>query len=416
MRKPILAGLLLLTPLTAVAQMYADFQTSVGNFTCELNFQATPKTVANFVTLAEGTRPWLDERVGLVSSTLPPQPFYDGIVFHRVVNQAGNRILQAGSRKGDGSDGPGYTFEDEFRVSEPTSYQHDSPYQLSMANSGLGSNGCQFFITGEALPALNGKFTVFGKVVSGGAVIESILTAATDAHDQPLASISINHVTIRKIGTEASRFDASRVVLPMVTVPEFQSSITPGSTATLAFIQPARSLLHLWSSEDGGATWSDIGSRFIGAGERAATSVQIDLSKAPDTAELLFRPVVTIYPTDSIVPSSVTNQQLYLENESGDYTFHFNAHGDQSYLIVFPSGETKTGKIQQVVYEPDGYGANLIIDTGADGAFRYRLAPNGKSKTGITGLQRGSFYNFLYGWIPYAENTDFALSPLPSGQ
>jgi len=416
MRKPILAGLLLLTPLPAVAQVYADFQTSAGNFTCELNFKATPKTVANFVTLAEGTRPWLDERVGLVSSTLPPQPFYDGILFHRVVNQPDMRIIQAGSRKGDGSDGPGYTFQDEFRASEPASYLHDSPYQLSMANYGLSSNGSQFFITGGAIPALNGKYTVFGKVVSGSAVIESILTTATNTQEQPLAPISIQHVTIRKVGTEASRFNATRVTLPQVSATKFRSKITPGVSAVLTFNQPSRSLLHLWASEDGGTNWNDIGSRFIGAGERAATSVQIDLSKTPDAAQLLFRPVVTTYPTDSIVPSSVTNQQLHLENESGDYTFHFNASGDQSYLIVFPSGESKIGKIQQVIYEPEAYGANLIVDTGADGAFRYRLAPKRKSRTGITGLQRGSFYNFLYGWIPYAENTDFALSPLPSVQ
>ena len=416
MRKPILAGLLLLLPVPAIAQVYADFQTTAGNFTCELNYKTTPKTVANFVTLADGSRPWLDERSGMVSTTRPAMPFYDGITFHRVVDDAGFRIIQGGSRKGDGSDGPGYTFPDEFQASVPESFQHDSAYQLSMANSGLNTNGSQFFITGGAIPSLNGKHTVFGKVVSGSSVIEAILTAQTDSNDKPLTPITIQHVVIRKVGTEASRFNPSRIALPKVAASKFRSKITPGVSAVLNFNQPPRSLLHLWASENGGTTWNDIGTRFIGAGERAATGVQLSLASTPTSAQLQFRPIVTTYPSDSIVPSSLSNQQLYLENESGDFTFHFNATGDQSYLIVLPSGEAKTGKILQVIYTPDGYGATLIVDTGADGAFRYRLAPKVKSKTGLTGLQRGSFYNFLYGWIPYAENTDFALSPLPSVQ
>lgn len=416
MRKPILAGLLLLLPMPAMAQLYADFQTSVGNFTCELNYKTTPKTVANFVSLAEGSRPWLDERSGLVSSTRPVQPFYDGLTIHRVVNQTGGRILQAGSRKGDGSDGPGYTFADEFQAAVPASHQHDSAYQISMANVGLNSNGSQFFITGGAIPSLDGKHTVFGKVVSGSSVIEAILAAPTDSSEKPVTPITLQHVVIRKVGTEATRFNPSRIALPTVTAPKFRSKITPGVSAALNFAQPPRSLLHLWASEDGGTTWNDIGTRFIGAGERAAAGVQFSLADTPADAQLLFRPVVTTYPSDSIVPSSILNQQLYLENESGDYTFHFNSTGEQSYLIVLPSGETKTGNITQVSYTPDGYGATLIVDTATDGAFRYRLAPKSKSRTGLTGQQRGSFYNFIFGWIPYAENANFALSPLPSQQ
>lgn len=416
MRKPILAGLLLFSPLPAMAQIYADFQTTAGNFTCELNYKATPKTVASFMTLADGSRAWLDERVGIVSATRPAQPFYDGITFHRVVNEPGGRFIQAGSRKGDGSDGAGYTFADEIQASVPASYQHDSAYQLSMANTGPDSNGSQFFITGGAIPSLNGKHTIFGKVVSGSSVIETIITTPTDNGQKPVTPITIQHVTLRKVGTEASRFNPARIVLPKVTAPKFRSKITPGTSAVLTFNQPPRSLLHLWASEDGGTTWNDIGTRFIGAGDKAAAGVQLSLSNTPANAQLLFRPIVTTYPTDSIVPSSIVNQQLYLENESGDYTFHFNSTGDQSYLIVLPSGETKTGRITQVFYEPDGYGANLTVETATDGAFRYRLAPKVKSKTGFIGKQRGSFYNFIFGWIPYADNSDFALSPLPSVQ
>ncbi|OYV04131.1 MAG: hypothetical protein CFE26_18530, partial [Verrucomicrobiales bacterium VVV1] len=223
-------------------------------------------------------------------------------------------------------------------------------------------------------------------------------------------------IGIRKVGPEAEQFDPSRVALPEVTAPDFSTRINSATSAVLTFAQPPRSLLHLWTSRDGGTTWNEIGSRFIGAGEKAAASVQVHLGSIPADAQLLLRPVVTTYPADSIVPSSILNQQLYLENESGDYTFHFTSTGEQSYLIVLPSGETKSGKITQVSYTPDGYGATLIVDTANDGAFRYRLAPKVKSRTGLTGQQRGSFHNFIFGWIHYAENANFALSPLPSQQ
>jgi cyclophilin family peptidyl-prolyl cis-trans isomerase len=413
MRKPILAGMLLLLPLPAIAQVYADFQTSVGNFTCELDYQTSARTVANFITLAEGRASWLDETSGQVSTTDPAQPFYDGLRFHRVVNEEGFRILQAGSREDDGSDGPGYVIPDEFQPDAPETQQHKA-YQLSMANSGPNSGGSQFFITGTAIPSLDGKHTVFGKVVSGLSVVESILTAATDDRDKPIDPITLQHVSIRKVGPEAAGFDPSRFALPKVSTPDFQSQIDPGDSAVLTFDQPPQSLLHLWASEDGGSTWEDIGTRFIGAGEKPASSVQFSLADTPEDADLRFRPVLTTYPGDSIVPSSLSNHQLYLENESGDFTFHFDSE-EPSYLIVLPSGETKTGRIVQFLYEPDGYGATLVIETAADGAFRYRLAPKTKSKTGFTGTQRGSFYNLLYGWIPFEENSDFALSPLPSG-
>ena len=117
------------------AQMYADVQTSAGLFTCELNFKETPRTVASFVSLAEGTRQWVDERNGLLSTVKPAQPFYNGIIFHRVINDEGFKIIQAGSKRGDGTDGPGYEFPDEMNVNLPATYRFDQPYYLAMANS-----------------------------------------------------------------------------------------------------------------------------------------------------------------------------------------------------------------------------------------------------------------------------------------
>ena len=159
----------------AAAQVYADFQTSLGSFSCELFHTATPRTVGSFITLAEGSRAWLDEGTGIVSTVKPPQPFYNGLTFHRVVNNAPSfAIAQSGSRRADGSDGPGYTFPDEINESVPASFKFDQPYLLAMANSGPNSNGSQFFITGTAIPRLEGLYTVFGRVISGMEAVDRI--------------------------------------------------------------------------------------------------------------------------------------------------------------------------------------------------------------------------------------------------
>ena len=116
--------------------MYATVQTTMGDVCFELYYTNTPRTVANFVSLAEGTRPWIDPRTTFVSN----EPYYDGIIFHRVVT---NFMIQGGCPLGNGTAGPGYSFKDEF---DP-SLRHDRPGMVSMANSGPDSNGGQFFIT-----------------------------------------------------------------------------------------------------------------------------------------------------------------------------------------------------------------------------------------------------------------------------
>lgn len=404
MRKSIYACLLVFLPITGMAQVYADFQTSLGNFTCELDDAHAPRTVANFVTLAEGSRAWLDERTGAVSTVNPAQPFYNGLTFHRVVDQEELRIIQSGSPKSDGTDGPGYTLPDE------TAGPQNEPYLLSMATGGINTSGSQFFITGAVSPCLDGKHSVFGRVTSGQRVINVILNAGSDADDRPLHPAVIHQVTIRREGAEARAFDASKVPLPLVVAPRFLTRFDPEQGTTLVFEQPERSLLRVWISQDGGTTWEDGGRRYLGPGEKPLSEVQISDSTSPS---LRFRPVLTAYPQDALTPGSVANHQLYLENESGDYLFRFGGPGDRSFLLVKPSGESKSGPIQQFSYEADGYGATLVVDLGDEGSFRYRLAPKASLNGVITGSQGGSFYNELFSWLPYSQNADFSLSPLP---
>ena len=145
--------------------VYAEMNTTKGTILLQLEFEKTPITVASFAGLAEGTRPYSKD--GGEPEESEGQPYYDGLIFHRVIP---NFMIQGGCPMGAGMGGPGYQFEDEF----DDSLQHDGPGILSMANSGPGTNGSQFFITHKATPHLDGMHTVFGRVVDGQDVVDSI--------------------------------------------------------------------------------------------------------------------------------------------------------------------------------------------------------------------------------------------------
>jgi len=165
--------------------LFAAIETNKGNILLKLESEKTPITVANFVSLSEGTNPMVD-------AAYKDKKYYDGILFHRVI---ADFMIQGGDPTATGSGGPGYQFEDEI-----TDLQHSGPGILSMANAGPGTNGSQFFITHKATPWLDGKHTVFGHVVEGQNVVDSI------AQNDTIKTIEI----IRK-GREAKKFDAPKL-------------------------------------------------------------------------------------------------------------------------------------------------------------------------------------------------------------
>lgn len=165
--------------------LYAVFETSMGKIVCLLEEKKTPETVANFVGLATGQKEYTDPKTGKKSS----EPFYNGTIFHRVIR---NFMIQGGDRLGQGTGGPGYRFKDEF---DPT-LKHDGPGILSMANAGPNTNGSQFFITLVPTPWLDGKHSVFGKVIAGAEVVSAIGDVATGSMDRPRDEIKIQEMKI----------------------------------------------------------------------------------------------------------------------------------------------------------------------------------------------------------------------------
>ncbi len=167
--------------------VYAQFTTSEGNFTVRLYDQEAPKTVENFVALAEGTKEWTDPR----TSQKVKKPYYDNVIFHRVIK---GFMIQGGDPLGQGIGGPGYTFADEFHPKA----RHNKAGILSMANRGPNTNGGQFFITLGPTPHLDDRHSVFGEVVEGMDVVEKIGTTATNERDRPLTDVAIQTIKIER--------------------------------------------------------------------------------------------------------------------------------------------------------------------------------------------------------------------------
>lgn len=166
---------------------YAHFNTSEGNFTVQLFDKDAPKTVENFVGLAEGTKEWTDPKGGQKVK----KPFYNGLIFHRVID---GFMLQGGCPLGQGTGGPGYKFADEFSPK----LRHSKPGILSMANSGPNTNGSQFFVTLGPTPHLDDKHSVFGEVVEGMDVVKKIGSTKT-SRDRPVKDVVIKEVKIERV-------------------------------------------------------------------------------------------------------------------------------------------------------------------------------------------------------------------------
>ena len=170
-----------------MASHTATLHTNHGDIVLNLFADQAPKTVANFTGLAGGTQEYRDPETGATST----DPFYDGVVFHRVID---GFMIQGGDRLGTGTGGPGYTFADEFHPD----LSFDRPYLLAMANAGPGTNGSQFFITVGKTPHLNRRHTIFGEVADASSrkVVDEIGHVQTGRGDRPIEPVVIESVTL----------------------------------------------------------------------------------------------------------------------------------------------------------------------------------------------------------------------------
>jgi peptidyl-prolyl cis-trans isomerase A (cyclophilin A) len=168
---------------------YAVFNTSEGQIVCRLFPENAPKTVANFIELAEGSREWTHP----VTNKKGKEKLYDGTIFHRVIPDF---MIQGGDPAGSGMGGPGYRFEDETKGSP---HRFDKPGKLAMANAGPNTNGSQFFVTVAPTEWLTGKHTIFGEVVEGQDVVVKISKVARSSQDKPHKPVVIESLVIERV-------------------------------------------------------------------------------------------------------------------------------------------------------------------------------------------------------------------------
>jgi peptidyl-prolyl cis-trans isomerase A (cyclophilin A) len=235
---------------TAEAALEADLTTTAGIVTVELDFVRAPRAVANFISLAEGTRRWIDPSTGAVSD----DRYYDGTVFHAVVNQPGDRRASGGSRDGSGADGPGFTILDDL---DPALVHQ--PYVMAFESSGPNSGGGRFHLTGsDPMPARDGRDIVFGSVTSasGRETVDQILAAAP-------GTVTLLSVSFRRTDPAAAAFDALDVPLPTVETPPGGPRVSPAGIGFDFVRPPGASTLRASASSDL-AQWQPVLERFRG--------------------------------------------------------------------------------------------------------------------------------------------------------
>ena len=368
--------------------LFADFTTSLGSFSCMLDFTNAPKTVANFVGLSSAQRAWLEVPTGRVLKS----PFYNGITFHRVIP---GFVVQGGSPNGLGTDGPGYSFTDEF---SPL-LRHDTFGVLSMANSGPDSNGSQFFVTLAATPSLNDIHSVFGRVSSGSNVVYAIGQVVRDSNDKPLTNVVIQNVSIRAVGASAQAFSVQAQGLPVVTNATLSIS-TFLTNVSLSFSNRLFADNRLYRSANL-TTWSGTE---LGVEVSAPVSNQTFLARTAMSE--FFRAVQIAYADGRPIPKTLVGRTLVLvfNNGVGTITNVFTNSVSGTYTYVPTSGSPGSGSITNY---------NWIVTP-----YRGRLSPIQfvglvpmALHLNATNPAAGVFSGTAYSTSPFSVSGAFTISP-----
>jgi len=397
-----------LQAVPATPGLYAVFNVSWGNpvqtgsFTIKLDYERAPLTVANFVTLAEGTRSWLRAADGKIRAT----PYYNGITFHRVIS---GFMIQGGSPNGLGTDGPGYIFPDEFHPQ----LRHSKAGILSMANSGIATNGSQFFITLGATSWLDDTHSVFGEVVENLTVVQAIGQTPVGTNDRPVAPAVITSVEIVRQGTAAQAWDPLAQPLPQIKGWQgiLGQTVDPSPAFTLNWPRPGTGSTLVYGSENL-AQWQGLGD-FLDRDFASPDPLPIDPSFAAKPRQF-FNLVRVELPGGIPTPTVLRGHRLVMTTVPGPpqagFTMTVNFTGDSTgtFTCVPVGGSAISGNVTHYAIYQVGvyvllvdiyYANNLPVQYAA--SFVDMGFYNSSSGFGKKVTQNGAnSYNFTFTWQP----------------
>ena len=341
-------------PVESRAQIYADVTVGggvAGTFRITLEHVKTPNAVANFVGLATGQHGWLDATTGAIRA----DGFYNGVTFHRVI---AGFMSQTGSRAGDGTDGPGYSFKNEIDAT----LTHNAAYVVAMANSGKDTNGSQWYVTSSAQPGLDGGYTVFGHVTSGTAVCDAINAVPTTGSggspaDRPLTPVIIQSVVIS--GPSSAGFNVNPAGLPTMVnaTPVMKQS---GATFSVGYDHRTFSGYFGFQSADL-ATWTRFTSSPSYFSQAAPTAGDISVTSLATGPQHYFRMGRADYGTcaNLFVPANLAGKTLSFPAMFG-FAVTINAAGTGgSYTYTGLGGGS--GALSTASYVPRPYSGNLFV-------------------------------------------------------
>lgn len=390
-------SILLALAAAVQAELTATLQTSRGNVAIALQYDKAPQAVANFITLAQGTRTRLHEATGAVTNA----PLYVGEKFFRVLNSAGFRIAQTGSGTGTNSGGPGYTFKDEF----VPSLRH-VPYVLSMANSGPNSNGSQIFLTGsDPIPGLDDVHTVFGLIadVPSRGVIDSIMAAGNDA-------TTITGVTFNRSSPGATAFNEMNQNLPTILRAGGSLAVQPGVSSVWNFNPTMISgdvLRARRSTTLASGSWSEINVTgfHLGIGPVSANYILPSVLLDNATSNKAFYHLAVARHPGAVAPSSFSNRihQFTLGSRLLTYQFNGNASGG---VGIYQNGTFSMYFTFNVLsFDSDAHSTSIILENISlpyePQYLRVRVGWDSSNNTEIYGHHSTEYFQSFFGWTSF---------------
>jgi peptidyl-prolyl cis-trans isomerase A (cyclophilin A) len=386
--------LALTTPLHA--ELLATMATSRGNVVVDLQYSVAPQAVANFMTLAQGSRSWVDSSTGKIRKV----PYYNGLKFHRTANETNVKFAQSGSRKGDSSDGPGYTIKDEFSPS----LVH-VPYVVSTANAGPNTIGSQFFLTGNvAIPAYDNSYSIFGLVSDPASrtVVDAIITAGANG-------TTIQNITFQRTDASAAAFNEQAQNLPVVYQPAGKLEVTRGVSTLWRFDTPlgTGNVFQAFRSFTLAETsWLELESAgfHVGIGNPMVNGVVLDNA----SADKAFYHLTAAQHPGSVAPGSLANRTMLIDLDGDLFYYQFNSSGSGGIALIDPVDGPNTNFTFNTVDAFTGaHNVALVLENiGLLPQFQYfrlRIGCDSANSIQISGRHSLELLSSMFTWFPYTK-------------